>query len=306
MSGKRLEMLQALPLYLKIEMTRRRLQEYVQWAGGIDKVYLAFSGGKDSTVLATIAHELYPNIKLVYSDTGLEFPEINEFVRKKISEGWDIEIVRPKKNFLQVIDYYGYPVISKETSMAISRWRNTKCPIQKDYRMNGRVVDGKKQKVGVIPKKFHTLAKENKFKISEKCCDHIKKEPMKTFEKKTGRLPILGTMAGESRMRKVMWNKYGCNAFDNKAPYSAPMSFWVEDDVWEYIKDNNIEIAKPYAMGYHRTGCIWCGYGAHLEGKNGELNRFQMLKKTHYPLWKYVIYKLGFKEVLEELKIEYE
>lgn len=306
MSGRRLEMLQALPLGLKVEMAKIRIRKFVEWAGGINKVYICFSGGKDSTVLAHIANEIYPGIKMVFSDTGLEFPEIKEFVQEKKDEGWDIEVVRPKKNFLEIIDYYGYPVISKETSMAISRWRNTKFLKQKHYRMNGRVVNGKKQVVGVIPKKYQQLAIDNKFKISEKCCEYIKKEPLKTYEKKTGRKPILGTMAGESRMRTVMWNKYGCNALDNKAPYSAPLSIWNDDDIWAYIKEHNLEVAKPYSMGYHRTGCIWCAYGIMLEGKNGELNRFQMLKKTHYPLWKYVIYKLGYKLVLEELGVEYE
>lgn len=63
-------------------------------------------------MLLHIARQLYPDIPAVYVDTGLEFPEIRSFVLQHNN----VEILKPKKNFRQVISDYGYPMISKEVS----------------------------------------------------------------------------------------------------------------------------------------------------------------------------------------------
>ena len=103
--------MQGLPLDDKVRMTKRRIAEWVD-EFGVDGVYVSFSGGKDSTVLLTIARQMYPDIKAVFVDTGLEYPEIRQFVRT-----WDnVEWLKPKKTFKQVINDYGYPFISKEVS----------------------------------------------------------------------------------------------------------------------------------------------------------------------------------------------
>lgn len=294
--------LQSLDLRIKIAYTQGKIEEFVDFCGGIDNVYISFSGGKDSTVLCDIANKMYPGIKMVFVDTGLEFPEIKEFVQDKIKEGLNIDIVRPKMSFKQVIEKYGYPVIGKIQAMAISRYRNTKSEKQKDYRLNGSIKDGKKQVVGVIAKKWHKLAKENKFNISNKCCEIMKEQPMVKYGKDTGRLPIIGTMASESNSRQQDWIKYSCNAFDLKTPRSKPLSIWLEKDIWQYIKLNNIKVAKPYAMGYERTGCVFCAFGCHLEKG---MNRFQRLEVTHPKLHDYVINKLGFDKVLDEIGVSY-
>lgn len=112
---KELQYLQAMPLNIKVRMTKQRIREFVDFAGGPDGVYIAFSGGKDSTVLLTLAREMYPDIKACFSDTGLEFPEIREFVKTWENVDW----VKPKMTFKQVIEKYGYPMISKEVSEVV-------------------------------------------------------------------------------------------------------------------------------------------------------------------------------------------
>ena len=60
---------QGLPLHLKIKMSKQRIREFYEHFDG--KVYISFSGGKDSTVLLHLVRSLYPNVKAVYIDTGL-------------------------------------------------------------------------------------------------------------------------------------------------------------------------------------------------------------------------------------------
>ena len=103
--------MQVAPLSVKIAPTKDRIREWVDEYGE-DGVYVGFSGGKDSTVLLTIAREMYPDIKAVFVDTGLEYPEVREFVKTWSNVDW----LKPKLNFKQVIEKYGYPFISKEVS----------------------------------------------------------------------------------------------------------------------------------------------------------------------------------------------
>lgn len=104
---------QALPLQAKVLMTQQRIREwYNYWYG---EVYISFSGGKDSTVLTHLVHDMYPEVPLVFANTGLEYPEIQAFAREM-----GAEFVRPKMRFDEVISKYGYPIIGKEVAEAIS------------------------------------------------------------------------------------------------------------------------------------------------------------------------------------------
>lgn len=84
------------------------------------------------------------------------------------------------------------------------------------------------------------------FNVSERCCDIMKKRPFHDYVKETGRRPITGTMADESLSRRTNWYQHGCNAFDGKDPISAPLSFWTEQDIIQYIHDYNIPYCSVY------------------------------------------------------------
>lgn len=199
---------------------------------------------------------------------------------------------------------------------------------------------------------------EAPFEISSKCCSVMKKAPVHTYARQTGRKPITAQMASESRLRSQQWLKNGCNGFDMKSPISNPMSFWTEQDVLYYIvnsqkeydntlkkcnrsirckwdkkvrkrarnwikKHMRIEIASVYGeivkdydgtdnvdgqldmseldaslgvfdigrpalktTGCQRTGCMFCGYGCHLEKSP---NRFERMKETHPKQYDYIM-----------------
>ena len=95
---QQLKSMQAAPLDVKVLLTKQRIREWVN-EFGTDGVYVSFSGGKDSTVLLDIVRSVYPSIPAVFSDTGLEYPEIRDFVRTFENVEW----VKPEMSFKQVI-----------------------------------------------------------------------------------------------------------------------------------------------------------------------------------------------------------
>ena len=74
--------MQSLPLSAKVQMTGRRIHEWAEYYG-TDGIYLAFSGGKNSTVLLDISRKIFPGIPAVFVDTGLEYKEIRDFVSRQ-------------------------------------------------------------------------------------------------------------------------------------------------------------------------------------------------------------------------------
>lgn len=69
------------------------------------EVRVSFSGGKDSTVLLDIVRGIYPDTPADFYNTGVEFPEIVEFVKTVPN----VNILRPEKSFRQCKKEYGYP-----------------------------------------------------------------------------------------------------------------------------------------------------------------------------------------------------
>ena len=178
------------------------------------------------------------------------------------------------------------------------------------------------------------------FEISNRCCGIMKKTPAHKYGKETGRKPITAQMASESRQRTQKWLQNGCNGFEMKSPISNPMSFWTEQDVLLYIKEKNLPICSVYGdvvediegtdavegqmtmsdipgwedqgifdaerpplktTGCNRTGCMFCGFGCHMEKGEG---RFERMKKTHPKQYDYIMRPweeggLNYKEVID-------
>lgn len=237
--------MQGWSLERKIQVAQTRIIDWYQaWNGA---VYISFSGGKDSTVLLDLVRRIYPNVPAVFCDTGLEYPEIRDFVKTKDNVEWIKPIQWNSKqrtytpiNFRQVIMEYGYPLISKEQAKFIREFRTTKSDKLKTLRIEGDL-KGR----GKISKKWMPLAYSD-IPVGEKCCDIMKKTPAKVYEKMTGRHPYIGTMAEESKLRESNWIKYGCNAFDKDRPTSQPLSFWTNQDVLSYLRQFKIPYASIY------------------------------------------------------------
>lgn len=323
----------------KIRVTQLRIMEWYEHYNGNTRI--SFSGGADSTVLLDLARRIYPNIRAVFVNTTMEFPEIIKFVKSFDN----VDIIAPKTNYSRVIQKYGYPVISKEISNYIYRmktnngcleaYRNKihlkpkewirdnfssvpfafwKCMFGFSRKTADRFLE-----TGIIPKSKYCIPKqwyyliEAPFEINDRCCYHLKKAPIKKYCKINGCNTIVGTLAEESITRKQVWLNQGCNAFNATVPKSTPLSFWTHQDILRYLLLTKIPYCSLYGdiieangmlrfTGYQRTGCAGCLYGCHLDD---EPNRLQMLSVTHPAIYKYMFEKMNYKEVCDYIKVAY-
>ena len=296
--------MQAWPLARKIQVTQAKILEWHYHYGG--KVAVSFSGGKDSTVLLDLARRAFPDIPAVFVDTGLEYPEIREFVKSVPNVTW----LRPAMPFTQVIEQYGYPAISKDVAKRIYYARKGS-PWALNH-LNGMNSDGSHSWYCERYMKWRFLL-DAPFSVSDNCCQVMKKRPFHKYTKETGNMPIIATMACESMRREAAYLKTGCNAFQKKDPSSQPMSFWLEQDVLDYLRLTGIPYASIYGniveqggklvtTGAHRTGCMFCMFGLHLEK---EPNRFQCMALTHPKQHDFCINKLGCGKVLDYIGVPY-
>lgn len=304
MNMNELKLMQNYPLDIKIAKTKNRIREFYEYFDG--EVYIAFSGGNDSLVMLHIIRSLYPDITAVFIDTGVEFPEVRKFVKSFDN----VIILKPEKNFSQIINEYGYPVISKDVSNSIRLARKNIA--------DGKVTERVKQFSGSMrgsrfnKEKWRFLL-ESDFKISEQCCDILKKKPFKKFEKETGLHGYIGVLASEGGVRLSGYLKTGCNNY--RFGNSKPLGFWTHQDILNYIKINNLNMCSIYGTLYFdeiknklrvtgepRTGCMGCLFGCHLEKSP---NRFERMKYSHPHRYKYFIEKLNYKEILDFIGVNY-
>lgn len=282
-----------LPYEIKIKLSETRIREwYDNWGGN---VYLSYSGGIDSTVLLHMVRKIIgDDVPAVFSNTGMEFPEIVRFARK--AQGEFIEIYPIDKNgkrisYRDVVIKYGYPLISKETAAKIRKLRNGNLSERyRNYLLNG----DERGSLGKLANKWRFLLYAP-FEISEKCCDIMKKGPFKKYEKETRRVPYIGVTQDEGFMRAHLYAHTGCNVYDAKKIKSQPLGFWTKQDILRYVVENNIEICsvygnirmdqsgKYYLTKEQRTGCMFCAFGVHCEE---EPNRFQRMCKSHPKYYK--------------------
>lgn len=306
MNKEKLKIMQSYPLELKIELSKKAIKEFINMYGE-DKIYIPYSGGKDSTVLThLIYNELNIQPTLLNVNTLNEFKSVVDQVKYMKEIGFNVKIVTPKNNIEDVINKYGYPVISKQVSNTVYYARKNILEGKETLRV--KQIMGKEKGSKFNKGKWKFLL-DAPFKISDKCCNELKKKPFKEYEKLTGKKPIIGTLAVESMTRESAYLKHGCNNFDKGV--CTPLGFWTENDILEYIFIKDIKIASVYGeiikennnyklTGEQRTGCVAC-----ILGMEYDKERILRLKEIEPKKYDYVINRLGFKKVLDFLNYKY-
>lgn len=265
MNRGELAQLQSMPLEYAVRKSIRTLREAdVVFEG----MLVRSKSGFDSQIvskLCELAGLDYPAMSI----SRLE-PKGNNALNAK---DHDIEFLPVPVEKKAIIRRIGYPMLTKEQSMALSRYMLTEHEYVRQYRLHGKIdpVSGKKLTAGKIANKNHELIYAP-FWFTEKCCEYMKKAPLMKYEKKTGRVPITGERAAESKDRRMQYLKHGCIVFDQKKQKVMPIGFWSDQHCKEFALKYNMEYAPEYGdivevdgklqfTGESRTGCDICGFG---------------------------------------------
>ena len=293
-----LTLLKALPLEVKIAKSKLLIQQAINEYGR-ERIYVSYSGGKDSTVLSHLARQLYPDVIHLFSNTTCEYPEtIKQLIWERDVNGMKLVICTPKDgkgkpwNFKRFVNDEGFSLFSKVVANAIRTYRRAQTDTTKQ------------NSIDYITRRFKKYSDFKDKNISDKCCEKLKKYPLKQTAKKLNLdCSLIGTLAVESRQRESDWINYGCNVFNVKKDNQCrPLSFWTEEDILRYIKIHDLKISDLYNMGYSRNGCMYFGFGIERDIVDGK-NRYERLKTTHPNNYKYLV--SNFKDILDDCGIRY-
>lgn len=120
------------------------------------------------------------------------------------------------------------------------------------------------------------------FKISNKCCNHAKKNPLNNYRKKNNiELTLVGIRKAEGGARSMIYKS--CMSDGVHGLQHFPL-FWFKDlDKKIYENKFNITHSDAYTVyGCKRTGCAGCPFGSGFEGE------LDMLKQYESQLYKAV------------------
>lgn len=247
---------------------------------GMENFFLSFSGGKDSTILHYLLDMAVPNntIPRVYADTGIEYNLIREFVFGLQENDERIVVIKPAVPIKQMLENEGYPFKSKQHSETVAHWQRNHVKGRWVKRYLGEELSEKDKELGLrygCPKilRYH-FSDWDDLKISDKCCDRLKEDPIHKWQKENGKpYGILGLMREEQGRR----DGAQCLAFrNNKLKNFQPLVAVTKE--WEnwFIEQYDIKICDIYKPPYnfYRTGCKGCPFNPKLESALDTLEEF--------------------------------
>jgi len=247
-------------LFDRIEVIKLMINKY-----GADNFYLSFSGGKDSTVLHYLLDMAIPNnnIPRVYSDTGIEFDMIKDFVNELKETDSRIVIVKPTAPLGKVFKNYGYPFKSKAHSEYVWRYQNRGMRTHLE-----RYLNPPKNRIRFSCPNCLKYQFTNDFnlKVSSQCCNALKKSVFAEYQKANDKPYVLtGERIAEGGARS---QHKDCLVVDRNGnlkkfkPLNKVNNEWME---W-FIDTYKIKLCKLYYPPYNfeRTGCVGCPYNIHL------------------------------------------
>jgi phosphoadenosine phosphosulfate reductase len=109
------------------------------------------------------------------------------------------------------------------------------------------------------------------------CCDILKEHGGE------GRFTITGVRWAESPKRAARKMVETCYRLPGKT-FLRPIIDWSDEDVWEYIRSNNLPYPSLYDEGFKRIGCIGCPMSSN---RKKEFKRWPKVEQR----WKKAIYK---------------
>lgn len=253
-----------LMLFDRIEMIKTVNKQY-----DLEKnAYISFSGGKDSTVLHYLIDLALPNNRIprVFINTGIEYLDIVNYVKELAAKDDRFIIIQPSKNIKETLERYGYPFKSKMHSKKVSIYQKSGLTKFIQEYIEGVKKDGSPS-LYVCPSilKYQFTNNFTGLKISNLCCDKLKKEPAKKWAKENNKTILLtGMRKEEGGARK---NNITCIITSKDGVKFHALAVVSEEFENEFIKQNNIKLCCLYDPPYNfkRTGCKGCPFALDLQ-----------------------------------------
>ena len=308
---------QSLPYEQKIIHATRRAKEFRDECFNRGLECHVSVGGLDSITLLYFLRSIGIDIPAI-SVSSLEDKSI-QAIHKQIG----ITEINPLKSKIQVLQEFGFPVISKEKAAKIENLQNPKNPKQTfihaimtgDMGEQGGYRHSKKIK---LPEKWIKLfgghysdhrpdlnCQVAPFPVSARCCHWMKEKPCDNWAKEHNSVPYLGLMASEGGQRELGLIQNGCNYFGKSTTRSCPFAIFMRQDLLQLALDLNVPVPEIYGTieraddgtlyttGAQRTGCTMCGFGIHIENRP---HRFDRLKDRDPKEWDFWMYKCATDE----------
>lgn len=328
--------MQALPYEVKVKRAELRAREYIEKLDDMELNAHVSVGGLDSIVLLLFLRKIGIDVPAI-SVSALEDKSI-----QRIHRELGVIPIAPGKSKVQILQEYGFPVISKKIAGRIETLQN---PTDKNRTVRHAIITGEcgaqghyaKNSRMKLPKKwleqFAGYENENEgvnyriapFKVSNKCCLYMKEQPCDKWAKEHKSRPYLGLMASEGGQREEALTEHGCNYFGKGVIRSAPFAPFLRQDLLQLALDLNAPVPEIYGTierrpdgtlyttGAQRTGCSMCGFGVHMEQRP---HRFDQLRVRNQKEWEFWMYrcctdpetgeKFGWGRVLDYIGVEWE
>lgn len=256
----------------RLEMIRLIIEKY-----GEENFYISFSGGKDSTIVHHLVDMALPNNKIprVFINTGIEYLDMVKHVKELAENDERIVIYNSSVHITKMLKKYGYPFKSKEHAHKVATYQKSGYGKTVRSYINGKKPSGEKSFIkcpNILKYQFTDLCN---LKISEKCCDKLKKEVAYRYQKQNKKnISIIGTRIAEGGARSR--NK-GCTVFDKDKnlkkfkPINPCTDEWCD---W-FVKKYNVKLCKLYypPFDFKRTGCAGCPFALELQNQLNVMRR---------------------------------
>lgn len=328
--------MQALPYEVKVKRAELRAIEFMEELEKRGMNAHVSVGGLDSITLLLFLRRIGIDVPAI-SVSALEDKSI-----QRVHKGLGVIPVVPGKSKVEILQEYGFPVISKKNAGKIDTLQH---PTEENKTVRHAIITGECGKQGhfaknsrmKLPKKWLNLfagyENENEgvdyqiapFKVSNKCCLYMKEKPCDQWAREHNSKPFLGLMASEGGQREEALTEHGCNYFGKGVIRSAPFAPFLRQDILQLALDLKVSVPeiygtierKPdgtlYTTGAQRTGCSMCGFGIHMEKRP---HRFDQLRVRNPKEWEFWMYRcctdpktgerFGWGRVLDYIGVEWE
>lgn len=328
--------MQALPYEVKIKRAELRAREYIEKLDDMELNAHVSVGGLDSIVLLLFLRHIGIDVPAI-SVSALEDKSI-----QRIHRELGVISIPPGKPKVQILQEYGFPVISKKIAGRIDTIQR---PTEKNKTVRHAIITGEcgaqghyaKNSRMKLPQKWLELfaGYENEtenvnykiapFKVSNKCCLYMKEQPCDRWAKEHKSRPYLGLMASEGGHREEALTEHGCNYFGKGVIRSAPFAPFLRQDLLQLALDLKAPVPEIYGTierrpdgtlyttGAQRTGCSMCGFGVHMETRPHRFDRLRVRNPKEWEFWMYRCCtdpetgeKFGWGRVLDYIGVEWE